>query len=124
MDIQITVPRLAISELEEKSLGEDGVGEKFRENITRARTMQSMRLKEIPGKLTNAEMNSKECDLVIRITKSGREFLKTAASKSLLSARGYYRTLKVAQTIADLEEAREVSEKHLAESFSYRLREV
>lgn len=71
---------------------------------------------------------------------SAEEFLKTL-DKTRLSPRGYYRLLKVARTIADLEEASEeaptlqggrgpdrnvgkkVSTEHLAEAFSYRLRE-
>jgi len=42
---------------------------------------------------------------------------------SRLSPRGYYRLLKTARTIADLESEDKVSTEHLAEAFSYRLRE-
>jgi len=41
----------------------------------------------------------------------------------LVSARGYYRILKMAQTIADLERAPAVQVAHFAEAFQYRLRE-
>jgi len=44
-------------------------------------------------------------------------------AKAKLSPRGYYRLLKTAQTIADLDEKEKVSAGHLAEAFSYRLRE-
>jgi len=43
--------------------------------------------------------------------------------RSRLSPRGYYRLLKTARTIADLENQEKVSAEHLAEAFSYRLRE-
>ena len=53
---------------------------------------------------------------------SAEEFLRML-DKSRLSPRGYYRLLKVARTIADLEEKEKVSAEHLAEAFSYRLKE-
>jgi len=43
--------------------------------------------------------------------------------KSFISARGYYRTLKVARTIADLESSEDVLLPHLAEAFRYRLKD-
>ena len=51
------------------------------------------------------------------------EDLKDVFEKSLLSARGYYRVLKTARTIADLEDSKDVRANHLAEAFQYRLRE-
>ncbi|MEE8131697.1 MAG: hypothetical protein V3T98_01505 [Candidatus Paceibacterota bacterium] len=42
---------------------------------------------------------------------------------SFVSARGYYRILKTAQTIADLEESEKVKGENLAEAFQYRIRE-
>ena len=44
-------------------------------------------------------------------------------AKSFISARGYYRILKIARTIADLEESKRVKTEYLAEAFQYRLRE-
>ena len=60
---------------------------------------------------------------MIELDKEADKFLKDIFEKSLLSARGYYRILKTARTIADLENSENVKVKHLAEAFQYRLRE-
>ena len=73
--------------------------------------------------LINSEMSSKMCDELIHLDKEADQFLKDMFEKSLLSARGYYRVLKTARTIADLEEAKNINTGHLAEAFQYRLRE-
>jgi len=63
-------------------------------------------------------------DELIRLGEREEEFLKTALEKSMLSARGYYRLLKTARTIADLEASESVRVPHLAEALSYRIRET
>ena len=67
-------------------------------------------------------MSAKQAEELIQLEPAAENFLKTF-DKARLSPRGYYRLLKVARTIADLEEKEGVSENHLAEAFSYRLRE-
>ena len=68
-------------------------------------------------------MNSKMCDELIKLDKEADNFLKDIFEKSLISARGYYRVLKTARTIADLENSNDVQVSHLAEAFQYRLKE-
>ncbi|XCS13010.1 hypothetical protein GBG21_02030 [Aeribacillus pallidus] len=57
-----------------------------------------------------------ECPL----TKPGQELLKTAFEQLQLSARGYHKILKVARTIADLNETEKVDERAIAEAIQYR----
>ncbi len=73
--------------------------------------------------LTNSDMSSKLCDRLIQLEKSAEDFLKTIFDKSLVSARGYYRILKVARTIADLTGSETVKQEHLTEAYGYRLKE-
>ena len=51
-------------------------------------------------------------------------FVRTAAEKMRLSARGFHRVLKLARTLADLEGAAAVRREHLAEALSYRPRDT
>lgn len=122
IDIQIEVPRISIATLQEKPIGKE-TGFDYRDKVMRARHIQSERLKGMKGKMTNAELSSKECSTLIHLTPEGESFLKDAFDSALISARGYYRILKVARTIADLENNDSVTHQHIAEAFSYRLRE-
>lgn len=72
--------------------------------------------------VTNADLSARQIERVMDFDASAEKFLG-ALGKSYLSPRGYYRMLKVARTIADIEGSKRVSAKHLAEAFSYRLRE-
>ena len=68
-------------------------------------------------------MSADECDKLIHLNEKAEEFLKAAIENTFLSARSYYRILKTAQTIADLEEAKEIQKGHLSEAFGYRMRQ-
>lgn len=116
IDMQVRVPRAELAELSSKR----GSGESsatLREKVLRVRELQLER----QGCL-NAELSSKKC-AALPMDASAEAFLKKAWTGTLLSARGYYRALKVAQTVADMEGASELSERHLAEAFGYRVRE-
>ena len=122
IDIQINVPRVKIDELQSKHRNQKAADE-MRKKILNARQIQKERFKGKKGILTNSEMTSKMCDEIIELDKESNQFVKDMFEKSLISARGYYRILKTARTIADLEESKDVNVGHLAEAFQYRLRE-
>jgi len=122
IDIQINVPRIKIEELKQK--GNATEESEIREEVRKARLIQEKRFKE--NKLmifTNSEMSSSDVDNLIKLDDSADMFLKNIMDKNMVSGRGYYRTLKVAQTIADLENSPVVTTDHLAEAFQYRTRE-
>jgi magnesium chelatase family protein len=135
IDIQIEVPRVKIEELRTSSRDLKKSGE-IKEKVSRARQIQEARFKKTKPKiLTNSEMSSRQVDEVLKFDASAENFLKNILEKSFISARGYYRILKIAQTIADLEESEKtkssaelgsgavISSHHLAEAFQYRIRE-
>ncbi len=126
IDIQIRVPRVKIEELRIKSGSEKKAqSPEVKKQVERVREIQQKRFEKLPAGRrikTNAEMSSRQTEEMIDLEPAAEDFLKTL-DKSRLSPRGYYRLLKVARTIADLEEKRTVAAEHLAEAFSYRLRE-
>lgn len=67
-------------------------------------------------------MSSKQAEELADMDASAEKFIVTL-DKARLSPRGYYRLLKTARTIADLDESEKISAGNLAEAFSYRLRE-
>ena len=138
IDLQIDVPRVKIEQLRKQDVNYQE-GEEMREKVAKARRSQKNRLaaKNIFTPLeaarafgaplpltgfTNSEMSSKDCDTLINLDKNAEKFLNEAFDKKFVSARGYYRILKVAQTIADLEESEKVTEDYLAEAFNYRVK--
>ncbi|MEK9194362.1 MAG: hypothetical protein AAB884_00965 [Patescibacteria group bacterium] len=119
--MQIEVPRIPLEELRLKHSEE--AEEEYRTKIEEARKIQEKRFVKDPQKIyANSQMTSKQVDQAIVLDKVAEEFLKKILEKNFISARGYYRTLKVAQTIADLEKSERVKEEHLAEAFRYRLK--
>lgn len=122
IDLQIEVPRIPIEELQSKKT-ETGDEDRFRNMVRNAKYRQEARFADTKPKIwSNAEMSSKQVDEFVKLEPPAEDFLKKTVEKSFLSARGYYRILKVARTIADLAEAETVKTEHLAEAFQYRLK--
>ncbi|AKM78623.1 MAG: hypothetical protein UY31_C0044G0002 [Candidatus Wolfebacteria bacterium GW2011_GWE1_48_7] len=123
IDIQIKVPRVKIEELSKEK--ESDESDAVREQVLNARLIQARRFTDIiPRIYTNAEMPSKLADKVVQLDDAGKQFVKRMLEKSFISARGYYRMLKTARTIADLEGSDKVTNNHLSEAFQYRIREI
>lgn len=124
VDLQIFVPRVKTSDLLENNRPSLS-SEEVRKLVIKARKIQEERFSKLKANIfTNSEMSSKLVSSVVDLDKEGEDFLKKALEKSFLSGRGYYRVLKVARTIADLENSPRVLAAHLKEAFQYRLKEV
>lgn len=125
IDIQINVPRIPVSELR-AARTDHRASDEARRRVLSARERQAKRFTGFSGRkiFTNSEMSSKDCESVAELEPAAESFAAEAFDKSLVSPRGYYRILKTARTIADLEDAERISRDHLAEAFSYRVRAV
>jgi magnesium chelatase family protein len=98
-------------------------GGQMRTRIDHARKLQHERYVGLKrSALINAHLSSKEIEKVANLTAEAERFLKDVFDKAFISARGYYRILKTARTIADLEESKVIEKNHLAEAFQYRVR--
>ena len=95
--------------------------EKAREHIQRARRHQDTRFKKTRAR-TNAEMSARDIGKYIELTDSVRLLLKESALKLNLSPRSYHRTVKVARTIADLDNKDDIEEQHVLEALQYRVK--
>lgn len=122
IDLQISVPRIKIEQLKSRPQTN---AEEIKQQIINCRALQRQRFQTAGLNIAlNSEMNSKQCEQLIQLTKEADEFLKKAFDRSLLTVRGYFRVLKISQTIADLEQSPVVSENHVAEALQYRLRDA
>ncbi len=118
IDLHVAIGRVAIRELRGADR-DDTLNEKLRLSVQKARDTQRERF---AMDKTNSEMSSRDTRSLISVTPGAEHFLETL-DRTRLSPRSYFRLLKVAQTIADLEGKGTVDEEALAEAFSYRLRE-
>ncbi len=117
LDIHIEVPPVDYNQLSDKEEGESSVS--IRERVNKARQIQIERFKgtEIT---CNAKMTSSLTRKYCQLSPAAEKTLQVSFEKLGLSARAYDKVLKVARTIADLDESETVENKHILEAIQYR----
>jgi magnesium chelatase family protein len=117
IDIQIEVSPVKYDDLKNEVDEESSI--EIKKRIIKAREVQKERYKEI-GIITNSELGGKYISVFCKTNKESEKLLKDAFERLGLSARAYNKILKVARTIADLEECENIETKHIAEAIQYR----
>ncbi len=118
IDIHIDVPAVNFKELSSDACGEKSTF--IRERVNRARRRQLERFEKLPNIYCNAHMESQMIREICIIDEKAKALLKMAITKQGLSARAYDRILKVARTIADLDDSPQIDTPHIAEAIGYR----
>jgi len=91
-----------------------------RERVMKARSIQARRFEQVKGIYSNSQMTSSMQRKYCQLDEAGGRLLKTAMEVRGLSARAYDRILKVARTIADLDESDHILAEHISEAINYR----
>ncbi|MBS3902783.1 MAG: YifB family Mg chelatase-like AAA ATPase [Anaplasmataceae bacterium] len=120
IDMVVKVPRVSIDELTNRTINKESDGIKKR--VVAAREIQLARYKNEPF-FTNSEIGTKNIPSFIRLDVGAKAFIDQI-KKGYLSPRSYFRIIKTAQTIADLDGEEVVCANHLAEAFQYRVQDV
>ena len=117
IDLKIDVDRVSYAELGEKT--DEEPSSAIKERVDRARAIQA---KRFAGEniLTNAKMSNKLVKKYCVLSPECEKLVEMAFEKYKLSARAYMRILKVARTIADLDESENILPQHIAEAIGYR----
>lgn len=117
LDLQVEVKGVDFKDLSKKSSGNSSV--KIRERVIKAREIQYNRFRE-KKILYNSQLTSQNIDEYCFLTGEQKDLLNKAYESLHLSARGYLKVIKVARTIADLEEREELKITDIAEALQYR----
>jgi magnesium chelatase family protein len=118
IDIHIEVTPVPFEKLTETRKSESSI--EIRKRVTFAREIQSKRFEEFNSIHYNAQMGTRLIRQFCALDDASMQLLKIAMERLNLSARAYDRILKVARTIADLENSENVLSHHIAEAIQYR----
>ena len=114
IDLFVQVDALDFEELSTRQNGESS--EQIRQRVNRVRTLQSGRSEAT----CNARMGPSELDRFCALDEDCLNLMRGAFARMGLTARSYDRILRVARTIADLEESESIRPGHLAEALQFR----
>lgn len=122
IDMWIEVPRLEHATLApgKRDAGAIKQYEDFIKQIYSAREHQARRFANVPHVTLNRGMSVRDIDRMIKLTDAVLTLLNESAKRLDLSPRAYHRVIKLARTIADLDESRFIAEAHILEALQYR----
>lgn len=118
IDLQVLIQPVPIEELTTDACGESSAD--IRARVVRARAIQTARFANEPGIHTNAQMTSRLLRRYCPLSEQTKTTLTAAINKFNMSARAYDRILRVARTIADLDQSADIERRHIAEAIFYR----
>lgn len=114
IDLHVSLPPARVVDLD--GAPEGPTSESVRERVTRARCTQLARSGDV-----NARLTVRTLPTVAALDTAGQRILRSASERLGLSARAVHRVLKVARTIADLDDSEHILAQHLAEAIGYRV---
>ena len=114
IDMHIEVPPVPLKDIQSNTHREES-SETVRQRVAKAHLRQLHRSQHV-----NAQMNTHDIKAHCQLDKPATQLLEQAVARLGLSARSHNRILKVARTIADLSDEKDISQIHVSEAISYR----
>jgi magnesium chelatase family protein len=120
IDMWVEVSQIDYDKLSEKDSAKKE-SQKIKEKIIEARKKQKERFDTLKYKIkTNSEVEAKDINKLFSLDNETKEILNISAKKLNLSARAYHRIIKLARTIADLDDSENINKSHILEAIQYR----
>ena len=117
IDLMVEMPAVTYDDLEMSTSSETSASIKNR--VVQAHERQLARYKK-EGIVFNAQLGASQIETYCRLDEKEKELLKQAFDRLDLSARAYHKILKLARTVADLNDSDRITIRHLAEVLQYR----
>lgn len=118
IDIVIEAPKVSFQDLTSHGINESSTS--MRDRVMAARERQEFRYRKEPFSF-NADLTSKNVSKYCHLEDAEEAYMSQIFSTMHLSARSYHRLLKVARTIADIDNSEKITEIHLSEAIWYRM---
>ncbi len=120
IDLWVTVGNVDYTKLSD-SMPSGERTSSIKTRVKTARLIQDRRFRNTKRKIkTNSDMNVKELGIFAPLTPEVKQLLNNSAEHLALSARAYHRVIKIARTIADLENSPDIKRNHILEALQYR----
>lgn len=116
IDLYIEVQNVAINEFSNDKCDSSEI---IRERVNKARKIQENRYKNESINFNN-QLSVSQIEKYCKIQEKSRELLLNMLQNYLITIRGFYKIIKVARTIADLEESFDIKHKHILEAVHYK----
>ena len=120
IDMYVETTRVELPKLQ--GVGREESTDSIRKRVEAARRIQEKRFRKKEYSF-NSEMKAVDVEQFCTLGKKEKQLMELAYTRLKLSARTYHRVLKVARTIADLENCEQIQEKHISEALAYRMTE-
>lgn len=120
IDMTVMVEKVDNADLLKELPNTDYEHNVVKNTITEAISRQAARYKK--DGIYNSSLSSYQVSNLLVMEPAAKKLLSDASERLNLSARAYFKTIKIAQTIADLDKSEEICAKHLAEALTYRRR--
>ncbi len=117
IDIHFEVQPLKYDELQNNNISEDS--EQIRTRVNKAKNIQIKRFKE-DNIYSNSQINNRDIEKYCALNKGSKEIMEMAFKKYKFSARTHNKIIKMARTIADLDNKANIEDNHILEAIRYR----
>ncbi len=118
IDLHLSVPAIPFQEMSSREKGESS--QSIRGRVIAAREIQKGRFKKTTRMFNNSQMGPKEIETHCVLDSLSMKLLEKSVERLRLSARAYHRILKIARTIADMDNSERIGQAHIAEAVQYR----
>ena len=122
IDMYIEVPKVPTQDFKNSHTSQEEASQSIKNRVQQAREKQILRFTWTHLR-SNSEMKTSDIKKYCQLESDGEVILQQAINSMKLSARAYYRILKLSRTIADLEDSDIIQTGHILEALSYRKKE-